>query len=217
MGNPLLRRTRAKVHYYMQGLPLHQAFLRILIDTVAKLGVRIEPFHLVREGLAARQRPSTMALTDEDQVRFLVAEDMPALAAIPGRPPTITDLQQRLRQGNHCLGILRQGTPFAFTWCDLSLCRFEDYPLFHLQANEAYLFDAFTVEAMRGSGLAPVMRQRMYEELAKLGKDTCYSTTVLFNVPAARFKAKLGARVIELHLLVEICKRWRWHRVLRQY
>ncbi len=57
MENLLLTRTWIKIRYYMRGLPPHQALLRVLIDGCAKLGVRIEPFHVVVEGLALGRPP----------------------------------------------------------------------------------------------------------------------------------------------------------------
>lgn len=217
MASALFARTWAKVRYYRRGLSLHLALLRVTIDVLAKLGARIEFFHLVLEGLALSNAASQSPLVSGVEVRFLTANEMPILATLPGRLPSQSDLQRRLQEGKRCLGVWQRETLLAFTWCDLNVCCFEEYPLFRLQANEAYLFDAYTLETARGSGIAPFMRQHMYEELAKLGRDTCFSVTVLFNIPAARFKAKLGARIIELHLLIEIFKHWRWHRVLRRY
>jgi hypothetical protein len=206
-----------KVRYYVKGLPLHLALLRILIDGFAKLGLRIEPFHLVLEGRSQCRFAREETTTHPYDVSFLQPSDMPFLAAIPGRSPTEAELRKRISDGEKCLGIRQQGEIVAFTWADLEAVRFEEYPLFRLQENEAYLFDAYTVKTARGSGLAPHMRYRLYEELAKLGRDRCYSITVLFNKPASRFKAKLGAQIIELHLLIELCKQWRFHRVLRRY
>jgi GNAT superfamily N-acetyltransferase len=217
MGSSLLARTAAKIRYYRQGLPWHYAVLRIVIDTLAQFGVRIELFHLVLEGLSLADAADQERLSQDIEVRFLTADEMAALAAIPGRQPTEANLRQRLQEGKLCLGLCQQGAPVAFTWCDLEACCFEGYPLFQLRVNEAYLFDAYTRETARGNGLAPVMRYRLYKELARLGKTRCYSLTVLFNAPAARFKAKLGARILELHVLIEVCKRWRLHRVLRRY
>ena len=217
MASSLLTRTWVKMCYYLRGLPPHQALVRILIDGCAKLGVRIEPFYLVVEGMAHGQLPALDLHASDYGVRFLTVYDMPALASIPGRLPTEADLQQRLQEGKRCLGITHRETIVAFTWCDLEACCFETYPIFSLKNNEAYLFDAYTVATARGSGLAPFMRYRLYEELALLGKERCYSLTVLFNTPAARFKAKLGARILELHVLIELFSRWRIHRVLHRY
>jgi|SRR5581483_2980419 len=221
MGKPVasspFTRTWLKIRYYARGLPPHQALLRILIDACAKLGVRVEPFHLVVEGLGHGRPPALASCASDYEVKFLTADDMPVLANIPGRLPTEVELRQRLREGKRCLGILRQGLLVAFTWCDLDTCCFETIPVFALKGNEAYLFDAYTRETARGGGLAPFMRYRLYEELAKLGRDRCYSITVLFNAPAARFKAKLGARVVELHLLIELFRRWRIRWVLHRY
>ncbi|MGE0826707.1 MAG: hypothetical protein AB7G75_25885 [Candidatus Binatia bacterium] len=214
MPSSLWTRTWTKVRYYRRGLSPFEFALRLLIDSIAKLGVRIELFHLVREGLAVAPALPERFFADKYEVAFLQPQDMSALAGIPGRRPTTEDLRQRLQDGKHCLAITRRGEIHAFTWCDLSTCRFEDFPLFSLQANEAYIFDAYTVETTRGQGLAPFMRYRLYEELAKLGRDRCYSITVLFNTPAARFKAKLGAQIVALHVFIELFTRWRWHRIV---
>jgi hypothetical protein len=45
----------------------------------------------------------------------------------------------------------------------------------------------------------------------------CYSITVLFNTPAARFKEKLGAQVVELRVFIELLRRVRLDMRLRDY
>ncbi|MBC7790053.1 MAG: hypothetical protein H7Z74_08905 [Anaerolineae bacterium] len=186
-----------------------------MIDALSQAGLRIEPYHLFLEGLAAAPRPD--GEFDKYDVGFLSAQDMPEIAIIPGRNFSHGDLLRRLNDGKRCLGIKHEGRIAAFTWCDYEWCLFENDRLFPLAANEACLFDAYTLEAFRGQDLAPFMRYRCYEELAEIGRTHCYSVTVLFNAPALRFKKKLNAKVIELRVLIEILGRWRFHRRLKIY
>ncbi|MGZ5095415.1 MAG: hypothetical protein ACXWCH_30215 [Burkholderiales bacterium] len=210
-----LSRTVSKLSYYRKGLPWYAFAVRLAIDALAQAGLRIEPYHLFLEGLAGA---STFdRALEKYEVRFLGTQDMRELALIPGRNFTHDDLLRRLDEGKRCLGLLLGGRIAAFTWFDSTACLFEDDRLFPLQGNEACLFDAYTLEAFRGQDLAPYMRYRCYEELAKIGRTRCYSATVLFNVPAERFKKKLGAQVIELWVLIEIFRRWRFQRRLRRY
>ena len=215
MADSLLSRTRVKIRYYRKGLPWYKLALRLLIDALSQAGLRIEPYQLFSEGLASAPRPRG-AFGDYD-ISFLGPDDMLEIASIPGRNVTHDDLLRRLHEGKRCLGIKHEGRIAAFTWCDFAACLFETDRLFLLKDDEACLFDAYTLEAFRGHDLAPFMRYRCYEELAKIGRTHCYSVTVLFNVPAVRFKKKLNAKVVELWVLLEIFRRWRYNRRLRTY
>lgn len=214
MADSLLSRTRTKIRYYRKGLPWYAFALRLSIDALSQAGLRIEPYHLFLEGLAGA--PRVNRAFDRYDVAFLRAEDMQEIARIPGRNFTTDDLLRRLAEGKRCLGIKHEGRIAAFTWCDFTACLFEEDRLFPLRDDEACLFDAYTLEAFRGHDLAPFMRYRCYEELAKIGRTRCYSVTVLFNAPAVRFKKKLNAQVIELWVLVEVLKCWRFHQRLRK-
>lgn len=215
MADSLLSRTRTKIRYYKKGLPWYAFALRLWIDALSQAGLRIEPYHLFLEGLASAPR-GDRGFENYD-VGFLLAEDMREIALIPGRNFTYDELLARLNEGKRCLGIKYEGRIAAFTWCDFTACLFEDDRLFPLRDDEACLFDAFTLEAFRGHDLAPFMRYRCYQELAKIGRTRCFSVTVLFNAPAVRFKEKLNAKVIELWILIEVFKRWRFHKRLRKF
>ena len=64
------------------------------------------------------------------------------------------------------------------------------------------MFDAYTVPAYRGKGLAPLMRYRSYQELYNLDKHKLLSFSDYYNTPAIRFKEKLKAKPLELRLAV---------------
>jgi GNAT superfamily N-acetyltransferase len=189
----------------------------MLIDVLAKMGILIRPYHLVAEGLKnAAPRPLAGELAGYE-LGFLGPRDMPALAAIPGRVVSLETLLSRLQEGKLCIGAKYDGEIVAFTWCNLTECEMVRHHLFSLQEHEAYLFDAHTLERFRGRGIAPRLRYRCYEELAKLGRDQCYSITAVWNPPAAKFKKKLGARVLELGVLVTLFRRWSFHVPLRDW
>lgn len=217
MPDSLLTRSWLRIRYYRKGLPWYGLVLRVLIDGLAKLGFRIEPYYLMLEGVPAGGLPHLESGFSDYALGFLGPQDMKALAAIPGRVFSEEELLRRLQEGKLCLGVTYRGEIVAFTWCNLEDCTFEQHRLFLLRENEAYLFDAYTVESFRGKDIAPSMRYRCYQELAKLGKEKCYSITVVFNVPATNFKKKLGAQVLELDVFVELLRKWRFYYSLKRY
>ncbi len=185
--------------------------LRVWIDAVSKLGLRIEPFHLFMEGLDRAEPPDFPAGLGDLEVSLLGREHMAELGLMPGRDLAEADLQARLASGQMCLGARHRGSVVAFTWCNLRQCMIEGHPLFELRDDEASLFDAYTVEVFRGRDLARWMRYRCYEELAKMGRHRCYSVTIIFNTPAVRFKEKLGAKVIGRGVYVDLLARSQFH------
>ncbi|MDN5937712.1 MAG: hypothetical protein L0H83_03535 [Salinisphaera sp.] len=191
--------------------------LQMLIDVVAKLGLRIEPYLLFIEQLGTGCVPALPTGLDGHEVTLLEAGDMRSIATIPGRNFSEADLLRRLQQGMGCMGIKYRGAVVAFTWFNLSNATIEKHRLFGLRQGEAHLFDAYTVESFRGKNLAPYMRYRCYEELAALGRNRCYSVSTALNTPALRFKKKLGARVSAFGMFVEILRHWRFDVRLKTY
>lgn len=217
MPGSLPTRTWRKVCYYWRSLPVYGFVVRILIDGLAKLGLRIEPYYLVVEGIASRNLLPEAETFAECEFGFLGAQDMKAIAALPDRRFSEEDLLRRLEEGEKCFGAKYRGAVVAFSWCNFTECAFETHRLFSLRNDEAYLFDAYTVEAFRGQGIAPYLRSRWYQELEKLGRTRCYSITVALNAAAAQFKKKLQAQVVELRVFVEVLRTWRFHYSLWKY
>ena len=211
MADSLIRRASTKIRYYRRGVPWYGAVLRVSIDTVSRIGLRIEPFDLFLEGLDRARPPAPPQRAEEYHALFLEHGDMKEIASMPGRDLSEADLRARLDSGQRCLGVKHGERIIAFTWCNLHACTIEKHRLFDLRDDEASLFDAYTIESFRGRDIAPWMRYRCYEEMAKLGRHRCYSVTIIFNTPALRFKTKLGAEIIGRGVYVEMLGRSRFH------
>lgn len=180
---------------------------RIFIDGLDKLGIQIHLIYLTREGITGGVPPQQQDGLEGYEIRFLGPEDMTEMAKIPYRPASDQELRSRLKDGNLCLGAKRNGRLVAFTWCNLTCCTSEGCT-FPLNDDEAYLFDAYTSSDSRGQGLAPGLRYRLYEELARMGRTKLYSVTDRYNTPALRFKLKLGAVILKSNWQVTLFKRW---------
>jgi GNAT superfamily N-acetyltransferase len=143
--------------------------------------------------------PSMDSTFDGYKIVFLGPEDMNSIAAIPGRKPTEVELLSRLNEGKVCLGVKHEQELIAFTWYDLKESNIKGNKHL-LKDSEAYLFDAYTLESYRGKGIAPFMRYRSYQELAKMGRRRLLSFCDYFNTAAIRFKEKLKAKPLEFRL-----------------
>jgi hypothetical protein len=124
-------------------------------------------------------------------------------------------LTQRLKDGHLCLGLTLAGEVVAFNWANPhessgDLCRFR------LHANEAYLYDMYTVHAHRGKRLAPYLRYQSYRLLAQKGMTRLYSISDAFNTPSIRFKQKLNARFVKLGVSIKLLNRREYNITLRQ-
>lgn len=217
MPESFVRRTRAKLRYYRAGLSLWGMGGRIIIDALTKIGIIISPYYLVVEGLRNGRLQHLEDGYADYEFGFLGPQDMTTLANLPGRIFTEEELLGRLQEGKKCFGAKHCGKVVAFTWCSFAPYAFEKQQVLPLRSNEAYLFDAYTVELYRGVGIAPALRYHCYQELAKMGRHRCYSITAAFNIPAINFKKKLHAQVLELGLFVELWGRWWWQTRLRDY
>lgn len=201
--------TEKEISYlaYLREKVRYNPLPRIFIDGLAKLGIRIHLFYLIREDITGGVTRQQRDALEGYEVGFLRTEDMTEMAQIPHRPVSYEELQSRLKGGNLCLGAKCEGGLVAFTWCNLTWCHYEGCP-FPINDDEVYLFDTYTASYLRGQGLAPALRYRLYEELARMGRTKLYSITERFNAPALRFKLKLGARILKSGWHVTLFKKW---------
>ena len=118
---------------------------------------------------------------------------------------------ERFGRGNLCFGIRDGSRLVAKTWCDLEQVTYY-YCRRKLDPGEVYLFAAYADPAYRGRGLAPMMRSACYAELRRRGFSRFYSYSEYLNLPARRFKSKLGA--VEENLKIHCDFHGKWSRTL---
>jgi hypothetical protein len=185
----------------------YSTWLRLVLDALSRVGIVIQPYYVVMEGLFGRPMPRMGDGLHEYEVGYLGPEDMKAVAAVPGRTISLESLNRRLAEGKKCFGIRKGGELAAFTWADLETLSGGVYAR-PLEPDEAYLFDAFTLVPFRGKGIAPYIRYLVYRELEKLGKTRLYSISLYVNTPSIRFKKKLSAKFLELRMYYRVFRRW---------
>jgi hypothetical protein len=197
----------------------YSSIARVIFDAIARLGIRIAPYYLFREGLFNGAIPELERCSEEYTLGFLGPGDMKCIADLPERKYPEEKLHARLQEGNKCFGIKYHGSLAAFTWCNFRTCTltYGNISARNLQEDEVYLFDSYTVIAYRGKGIAPYIRYQLYKELARVGRHRLYSISDAFNKPAIKFKKKLNARFIELRLFVSLFKRWRHVFLVKKY
>ena len=186
----------------------HGLMMQFVVSRIAMLGVDIKPFYLVEERFREDLATGFEEGFGEFEITWLGPAEMDAIAAIPNYPFSKEQLLLRLESGQLCLGVKQQGNLAAFTWADLS-----KHPgpwfRFSVKEDEAYLFDAYTLEAFRGKRLAPFIRYSLYRKLNQMGKETFYSISEAFNSPSIRFKMSLKARFLSLWVDVGLFGRCR--------
>ncbi len=200
---------KSKMRY--GGLP------RLFFDALARIGITIEPYYIVMEGLFGQPLSSELTTRFKDyDVSLLTADDMKTIAAIPGKEESERQLLGRLNKGNLCVGIKHHSYLVGFTWCDLKefTLKGNEKPL---KPDEAYLFDAYTLIPYRGKGIAPYIRYQCYQQLAVMGKTRLYSVSGAFNVSSLKFKQKLNAKITEKHLSIAIVGKWKFNFPIKRY
>lgn len=126
--------------------------------------------------------------------------------------------RQRVNAGD--IGMLsKNGTEMVgYSWASLEY--FEGIsvtPLFALSAHEAYLFDLYVCPEHRGHGVPLFLRRAMSAQLKRLARTDFYSFTLLFNVPARRFKQTVGATPLEIRLAGRLFASWSFDVRLRRH
>jgi GNAT superfamily N-acetyltransferase len=175
-------------------------YLKAIIWRLRKLGVYLHPLLIVREAMAPTE--SEISIDPKFDYLQLTEADLPDVAQL--RPTMDIERYRRfLREGKLCFGLKDGARLVANMWMDLKEINSAYYKR-PLQDHEAYLFDAFSDNDYRGQNLAPYLRLKCYAEAHARGRTDVYSYTDFVNVPARRFKAKLGARDVALVVYFEL-------------
>jgi GNAT superfamily N-acetyltransferase len=189
-----------------------QRWLGGVLRRLRHIGIQTELLLIVREG----QHATGISQSDAELAcGFLTSEDIPALVALESWTDPDT-CRKWFAEGKMCFGARQGNKLVAKMWCDLE--SFNHPPCFRrLARDEAYLFAAYADPEARGRNIAPIMRERCYAALSAMGRQRFYSYTDFFNMPARRFKEKLGAVNESLKLHVLLFGRWSSTWTLRRY
>jgi Acetyltransferase (GNAT) family len=196
---------------------IYDGILRKMSKILGRIGLAMRLYYIFKEGLIDGESKDFGPEYLDYEITFLTSEDMQSLDRIEGRYQTALLMQNRIINGHKCLGIKINGKVIGFTWCQFGMFAFPPLKGFTLLENEAYLDDMYILNAYRGSNLAPFLRYRCYQELAKIGRTVLYSVSLIPNDPAIRFKIKLDARIVSLGLYIRIGKDFHWCRTLKKY
>jgi hypothetical protein len=181
-----------------------------------KTGININPFYLVREHLSETAIPMLNDNLEDYRFEFLTSEDIRTISQEDIIRGEEAEYNEWLAKGWKCLGAKHKGKVVAFGWIDLEECHFSGYR-FRLKNNEAYLFSMYTAVPFRGKNIAAYLRYETYKALKKIGKDTYYSISEVFNKPSIRFKQKLDAKFLKKVLYIELFKKIRIRIPLKTY
>ena len=161
--------------------------------------IELHPFLIVREDL--QPLPADLvSLNPNYTFAQLTEAELPGIHAL--RPDMrLSRYEEFLRTGKECFGIFdhagtgkepgtsEPGKLIAKMWLNLESFNSAVYQR-PLQADEAYLFDAFANPEYRGQNLAPYLRLRCYQRARQLGRTRIYSISDFTNTAARKFQVK---------------------------
>jgi len=105
------------------------------------------------------------------------------------------DVLERLRSGQWCFIARHEGRIVSTCWATTQPARIDYLAcVMALAAGDVYLFDAFTLPAYRGQGVAPALCGHQLAHFRGLGLRRAIRATLPENVPALRAHAKNGFR-----------------------
>jgi len=140
--------------------------------------------------------PSRVSLLGESTIEDYLAFRADAVRA---------DIQQRWQGGDLCFAAEQDGRIVSACWVGTRRGWTEflrcEIPL---EPGDAYLYDAFTLPAYRGSGLAPAVCQAQLRHLSSEGYRRAVRGTVPENRPALRAHAKSGFRPFAMLVSVRV-------------
>ncbi len=177
-----------------------------LLDSLGHIGLVIRPYFVNAD--SAHNEDTAPSLPEQCSVRQLTGADVQEMLRITLRPPAASELTSNLEQ-HYCLGLFCEGALVAYAWAStrrLPVPESRGAKLFDLTSDEVYLFDMYVIPRHRGTRLARTLAQTIQWQMTQLGRPNFYSLTIAFNRSARRFKARVGAREMELRLYLHL--RW---------
>lgn len=192
----------------------HGLVLYSLRNFLSRLGLEILPYWLEREGLDQCVEPPIKGNPAEYRVAPMEKEVIAQFFREQNWESSAWEESPLWDQ--YAYGLYHKSQLAAFM---MMRNRGFEYKgkFFKLQDNESYLENMYTFDAFRGKNLAPYLRYKCYEVLAREGRTTCYSVTQYFNTSSLKFKTKLGVRHKALYLHLGLFKRLSGTFKLRNY
>lgn len=180
----------------------HGLVIQEILDRLMRRGLVLYPYLVTAERSADAGQPPDSPYV----VRQLQPQDAAEIARITIRQVSETAVINDLTLAR-CFGVFDGKQLAGYTWVStrqLPVPASRGVALYELNADEAYLYDMFISPDFRGGRLAPLLRTHVLAQLVKEGRTQCYSITLLFNRSSRRFKARFGAREVELRLYLHL-------------
>jgi GNAT superfamily N-acetyltransferase len=180
---------------------------------LGRIGVSIKLYVTVREG---EVQPDSELLNDTFVFCELTEDHIDDLLQLDSLYYTTKRLTDWFKEGKLCFGLRDGERLVAKMWCDLAEVNWD--PAYRkLKPQEAYLFAAFSDPEYRGQNLAPTLRAACYLALRERGRSEFYSHSEYFNLPARRFKQKLGGIEEDLQIEIRLFNKWSRTIILRRF
>jgi len=184
-----------------------------LLWRLRRIGVSIKPYVTVKEG---EVQPDPEMLNDKFVFCELTEDDIDELLKLDSLYYTPKKLAGWFNEGKLCFGLRDGKRLVAKMWCDLAVVNWE--PAYReLGPEEVYLFAAYSDPEYRGQNLAPTLRATCYTVLRERGRTSFYSHSDYYNLPARRFKQKIGGIEEDLQAEVGLFNKWTRTFIIRRF
>lgn len=124
--------------------------------------------------------------------RWAGPDDAALLAAFGNAPEVV---RARLAAGDRCAYVAEDGRLMAYVWYALERPYDENGLVFHLGADQTWVYDAEVGPPFRGRRLFPRLRRAAGADLAREGVTRAISTVDRLNAASLRGSAKTGRAV----------------------
>lgn len=194
----------------------HRQILLSLLKFLGRHHIEIIPYYVTHESLKRETEPSVDPKLGAVETCLLSPAEIENIYAHPDSEVWVYEKETLLNERCLCIGLKLKGEIAAYMWCNLHRCH-SQLTSFPLKEDEAYLCSADTFKAHRGKNLAPLLRYELYRHLNRMGRANFYSITEYFNIPAQKFKKKLGARPLRLDVHIRLGSRYQRNITLKKY
>lgn len=194
----------------------HRHVLQSLLKFLGRHHIDILPYYVTYESLKPEAEPSVDPDLGPVTTCLLSPAEIEEVYAHPDSEVWANEKETLLDEHCLCIGLKLKGNIAAYMWCNLNRChsRLNAFPL---KEDEAYLCSADTLKAYRGRNLAPLLRYELYRYLNRMGRTNFYSITEYFNIPAQKFKKKLGARPLRLNVHIRLGSKYERDITLKRF